>query len=216
MVQLKNYREVGVFDLLSAPLNPIGAFDAESFKVDVQTLIDNGSKYIAVDLSGIDFLYSDAYNALMLFQKKLIPVDGIIGLLTSDHVIVDGLRRAGLDKSILIFDQETAIIDYSIHLQENEEKKKNAPEEEQCKLVAHTHSANVVWKKPRSSALPESHPAKRGSFTKSFNSIPCETKKMEKEGLDSLFEEKSVSHTWSWLILAILFVLGGTALLLLR
>jgi hypothetical protein len=40
MNSLKNYREVGIFDLLSAPLNPIGAFDAEQFKKDVRALID--------------------------------------------------------------------------------------------------------------------------------------------------------------------------------
>lgn len=93
MVQLKNYREVGIFDLLSAPLNPIGAFDAESFKVDVRALINKKSNFIAVDLTGIDFLYSDAYNALMLFQKELATTGGVIGILTNNKIIIDGLDR---------------------------------------------------------------------------------------------------------------------------
>ena len=73
MPQLKNYREVGIFDLLSAPLNPIGAFDAEQFKKDVRALLaeKTDEKYLAVDLSGLDFVYSDAYNAFIQFQQEM-------------------------------------------------------------------------------------------------------------------------------------------------
>ena len=60
MSELNNYRAAGLFDLLSAPVTPIGAFDAEQFKKDVEPLLEKGSVFIAVDLSGLDFLYKRA------------------------------------------------------------------------------------------------------------------------------------------------------------
>jgi len=55
MSELNNYRAVGLFDLLSAPITPIGAFDAEQFKKDVRPFLDKGSAFVAVDLTGLDF-----------------------------------------------------------------------------------------------------------------------------------------------------------------
>ena len=60
MSELSNYRAVGLFDLVSAPVTPIGSFDAEQFKQDVKPLLEKGSAFIGVDVTGLDFLYSDA------------------------------------------------------------------------------------------------------------------------------------------------------------
>ena len=102
MPQLKNYREVGVFDLISAPLNPIGAFDAEQFKKDVRALLaeKKDEQFLAVDLTGLDFVYSDAYNAFIQFQQEMEDRRGMFAVLTNNKIIVDGLRKAGLDKNI--------------------------------------------------------------------------------------------------------------------
>ena len=107
MPQLKNYREVGVFDLISAPLNPIGAFDAEQFKKDVRALLaeKKDEQFLAVDLTGLDFVYSDAYNAFIQFQQEMEDRRGMFAVLTNNKIIVDGLRKAGLDKNIKVFAQ---------------------------------------------------------------------------------------------------------------
>ena len=95
MPQLKNYREVGIFDLMSAPLNPIGAFDAEQFKKDVRALLaeKTDEKFLAVDLTGLDFVYSDAYNAFIQFQQEMEDRKGLFAVLTNNQTIIDGLKN---------------------------------------------------------------------------------------------------------------------------
>ena len=64
MPQLKNYREVGVFDLISAPLNPIGAFDAEQFKKDVRALL---AEMLDMDLEALsEQLWTNSCKAFNL------------------------------------------------------------------------------------------------------------------------------------------------------
>ena len=117
MTELKNYREVGIFDLLSAPLNPIGAFDAEQFKKDARKLIDENpdDKFVAVDLIGLDFVYSDAYNAFVQFQSELSGKGGMLALLSNSATIADGLKKAGLDRSLKVFGAEAEMMSFSLH-----------------------------------------------------------------------------------------------------
>lgn len=119
MPQLKNYREVGIFDLMSAPLNPIGAFDAEQFKKDVRDLLTEkpDEKYLAVDLTGLDFVYSDAYNAFIQFQQEMDDRKGIFAVLTSNQTILIGLKKAGLDKTIMVFAYEEDMMSFSLQAQ---------------------------------------------------------------------------------------------------
>ena len=119
MPQLKNYREVGIFDLMSAPLNPIGAFDAEQFKKDVRDLLAEkpDEKYLAVDLTGLDFVYSDAYNAFIQFQQEMEDRKGIFAVLTNNQTILVGLKKAGLDKSIMVFAYEEDLMSFSLQAQ---------------------------------------------------------------------------------------------------
>ena len=116
MPQLKNYREVGIFDLMSAPLNPIGAFDAEQFKKDVRALLAEKTeeKFLAVDLTGLDFVYSDAYNAFIQFQQEMDDRKGLFAILTNNQTIIDGLKKAGLDKNIKVFAFEADMMSFSL------------------------------------------------------------------------------------------------------
>ena len=118
MNSLKNYREVGIFDLLSAPLNPIGAFDAEQFKKDVRALIDANpdDKFVAVDLMGLDFVYSDAYNAFIQFQQELSSKGGMLALLSNSKTIADGLMKAGLASKLKVFSFEAEMMSFSLQL----------------------------------------------------------------------------------------------------
>lgn len=204
MVQLKNYREVGIFDLLSAPLNPIGAFDAERFKVDVRSLIDKKSNFIAVDLTGIDFLYSDAYNALMLFQKELATTGGVIGILTNNKIIIDGLHRAGLDKKVKLFTTEAALMDFSTH-SANIKDDVEIPLEENIRSAV---SMNQVASSPEEKKV---HKRTTGRFTKSFNAITKEDSSKVTSGMQTPFlDDNSSSHLLLW-IMIILFVAGAIA-----
>ena len=100
-----NVKSVGLFLLLPAPLNPIGAFDAETFKADFRAAVaaNSKAKFIGVDLSGLDFVYSDAYNAFMQFHQELSKRKGAFAVLADKESLAKSLRKVGLERFIRIF-----------------------------------------------------------------------------------------------------------------
>ena len=216
MPQLKNYREVGIFDLMSAPLNPIGAFDAEQFKKDVRELLSEKTdeKYLAVDLTGLDFVYSDAYNAFIQFQQEMDDRKGIFAVLTNNQTILVGLKKAGLDKSIMVFAYEEDLMSFSLQAQSPAAAAE--PELE----VAHEEPAPVASQNMGSTMgsidVTPSHLDRRTGqhrrFTKSFNAIAKEepVENSKKKGLDVPFdEEPSSAKTVIIVALLMLAAVGG-------
>jgi anti-anti-sigma regulatory factor len=217
MPQLKNYREVGIFDLMSAPLNPIGAFDAEQFKKDVRDLLAEkpDEKYLAVDLTGLDFVYSDAYNAFIQFQQEMDDRKGIFAVLTSNQTILIGLKKAGLDKNIMVFAYEEDMMSFSLQAQNP------AASEPEVEVVheepAPVASQNVGNTSTMSSIeVAPSHLDRRTGqhrrFTKSFNAIAKEEtpEDSKKKGLDVPFdEEPSSAKTVIIVALLMLAAVGG-------
>ena len=112
MTESKN---VGLFLLLPAPLNPIGAFDAESFKAIFRTAMAENDevKFIGVDLSGIDFVYSDAYNAFMQFHQELSKRNGTFAVLADKESLAKSLRKVGLERFIRIFMSADEMVAYA-------------------------------------------------------------------------------------------------------
>ncbi len=106
---------VGLFLVLPAPLNPIGAFDAEVFKEKFHSLVTERTyaKYIAVDLSGLDFVYSDAYNAFLQFHQELLKRNGTFAVLVNRESLAKSLRKVGLERFIRIFSNLTEILTYT-------------------------------------------------------------------------------------------------------
>ncbi|WP_297697751.1 STAS domain-containing protein [uncultured Fibrobacter sp.] len=208
MPQLKNYREVGVFDLISAPLNPIGAFDAEQFKKDVRALLaeKKDEQFLAVDLTGLDFVYSDAYNAFIQFQQEMEDRKGLFAVLTNNKTIVDGLRKAGLDKNIKVFALEADMMSFSLHTQAPEN---SAPSEtlEEPSAVA---SQNIGTESEPPRHLDRHSTGQHRRFTKSFNAIAKEEDNPKKKGLDVPFdEEPSSAKTVIIVVLLLLAAIGG-------
>lgn len=219
MDQLKNYREVGIFDLLSAPLNPIGAFDAEQFKKDVRALLDERSedKFVAVDLTGLDFLYSDAYNALLLFQTELSARGGMMAMLTNNTTITDGLKKAGLDKKLKVFAFEAEMMAFSLHNQAPQEPSMITidpvePAAEPQVASQNTYSGTAA---PAPNTSLERRTGSHRKFTKSFNAISKDEEKLAKKGMNMPFdEEKSPARTVLTIILLVILIGGLLAYLL--
>lgn len=220
MDQLKNYREVGIFDLLSAPLNPIGAFDAEQFKKDVRALLDERSedKFVAVDLTGLDFLYSDAYNALLLFQTELSARGGMMAMLTNNTTITDGLKKAGLDKKLKVFAFEAEMMAFSLHNQAPQEPSMITidpvePVAEQPQVASQNTYSGTAAPAPNTSL--ERRTGSHRKFTKSFNAISKDEGKLAKKGMNMPFdEEKSPARTVLTIILLVVLIGGLLAYLL--
>lgn len=108
-------KKVGIFILLPAPLNPIGAFDAELFKANFRAQLASSSKvkFVAVDLSGIDFVYSDAYNAFMQFHQELLKRKGTFAVIANKESLAKSLKKVGLERFIRIFKNEAEMADYT-------------------------------------------------------------------------------------------------------
>lgn len=196
MSELSNYRAVGLFDLLSAPITPIGAFDAEQFKKDVRPLLDKGSTFVAVDLTGLDFLYSDACSAFNRVREELSEKNGAFALLTDNDIVVDCIRKAGLDKSLLVFRKEADMMAFS--MKEDSKKENPASEAENEKQPA-LGTANAA------------HRRVTGRFTKSFNAIRKDSTPL-KGGLSDPFKNEDRSKkSRLWMLIALLVAAGVVA-----
>lgn len=199
MNELSNCRAVGLFDLLSAPITPIGAFDAEQFKKDVRPFLDKGSAFVSVDLTGLDFLYSDACSAFNQVRQELAEKGGAFALLTDNDTVVECIRKAGLDKTLLVFRKEADMMAYSM----KEDSKKESP--------AEVRSENVAAHEPGNSRRRVT-----GRFTKSFNAIRKDSTPL-KGGLSDPFREEDRSKkSWLWMLFALLVVCGVAAIFALR
>ena len=212
MNSLKNYREVGIFDLLSAPLNPIGAFDAEQFKKDARALIDANpdDKFVAVDLMGLDFVYSDAYNAFIQFQQELSSKGGMLALLSNSKTIADGLMKAGLASKLKVFSFEAEMMSFSLHSHSPEQASAPAPEEPAVAAVA---SQNVgVGDAPRRM---ERKTGLNRRFTKSFNAIIKKKDEKEKQGIGDPFAEPPMTHKVAPVIAVVVLLFAALAVFIL-
>lgn len=213
MPELKNYREVGNFDLISAPLNPIGAFDAEQFKKDVRQLLTDkqDEKFLAVDLTGLDFVYSDAYNAFIQFQQEMHNRGGMFAVLTNNKIIVDGLKKAGLDKTIRVFSFEEDMMSFSLQSQSSEQESSAEETVEQEPVRGAVASQNTRGgEAPKASQSLDRRTGTHRRFTKSFNAIVKDEKK-KKGGLDVPFDEEPSSvRTVIIVVLLLLAAIGGT------
>ena len=213
MNPLKNYREVGIFDLLSAPLNPIGAFDAEQFKKDVRALIDANpdDKFVAVDLMGLDFVYSDAYNAFIQFQQELSSKGGMLALLSNSKTIVDGLMKAGLASKLKVFSFEAEMMSFSLHSQSPEESVASVPEEPTVAAVASQNVGGGAAPAKRT----ERKTGLNRRFTKSFNAIIKKKDNLENQGIKDPFEEPPTTHKVAPVIVVVLLIFAALAVFIL-
>ncbi|MCK9183584.1 MAG: STAS domain-containing protein [Fibrobacteraceae bacterium] len=215
MSELKNYRAVGIFDLLSAPVTPIGSFDAEQFKKDYKTLVSRGSVFIAVDLTGIDFLYSDACSAFNQIRKELADKGGAFGLLTENGTVVECLCKAGLNKALLVFRKEADMMAFSMKEDSKKDTSAKSLEEEGIPEVA-AKTENVVSMEASEAHSTSFHKRVTGRFTQSFNAIRNDAHEIKGGMANPFQEEERGSSSWPWIILFLLGIAGMIAFLILR
>jgi len=171
----ENIKNIGSFLVLPAPLNPIGAFDAEAFKASFRSLVDANAEalYIAVDLSGLDFVYSDAYNAFMQCHQELSNKNGLFAVLADMDSLASSLRKVGLERFIRIFSKEE---DMAAYVPVNASKISKTPPKNETDLKspnipaattteAAASVAPVTESAPATPAVPENKPVFQGLDT---------------------------------------------------
>lgn len=143
---LKNYREVGKFDVLEAPRNPIGAFASEQFKNEALELVEKGTKHLVVNLGDLDFLYSDALNAFSTVHQKLSDNGGSLGVLAIDELAVKSIEQARLDSIIKIYRNEAEMLTALVRgvVTETSKEKSKTEKEEKVKSRVFTQSFNSI------------------------------------------------------------------------
>jgi len=76
----------------------------------VNSLIASGKRNFALDLSPLDYIYSDTINALMALNRITLDVSGRLSLLGPKPEVLQILKRAGIHNILRIFDNETELI----------------------------------------------------------------------------------------------------------
>jgi len=85
-------------------------FDSSLLKETINKLIALGKRNFALDLSSLDYIYSDSINALMALNKRTLDVSGRLSLLAPQDEVLQILKRAGIHNILRIFDTEEDLL----------------------------------------------------------------------------------------------------------
>jgi anti-anti-sigma regulatory factor len=85
-------------------------FDSNLLKQMIESMIAAGRRNIAVDLSQLDYLYSDAINALVVMNKRMLDVFGRLSLLAPQPPVMEILKKGGIYNIVKVFSNETEIV----------------------------------------------------------------------------------------------------------
>ncbi|HNY32884.1 MAG TPA: STAS domain-containing protein, partial [Fibrobacteria bacterium] len=103
-------RTVGVFEVLSVYLEGDEVFDAGRLRQENLRLVEKGSRRIVVDLTGIDYLYSDSINAFVALNRRLLESSGRLGILVPHPKVHEILVRAGLENIMRLYRSEADLL----------------------------------------------------------------------------------------------------------
>lgn len=200
-----NTKSVGLFLVLPAPLNPIGAFDAEKFKSNFRLIMefDPNIKFVAVDLSGLDFVYSDAYNAFMQCHQELSNKNGAFAVLADRESLAKNLKKVGLERFIRIFMGEAEMATFT-------------PVEASGDANSPKPLLNTPPRTPQTSPKKEPPTARVAVVEKidpSAYEKPVETPAAEPKVLDKnpLEDEEPSSKTTAFVVIILLLIAIGAA-----
>jgi len=85
-------------------------FDSNLLKDTVNSYIASGKRNFALDLSPLDYIYSDTINALMALNRRILDVSGRLSLLSPQPEVLQILKRAGIHNILRIFETETELM----------------------------------------------------------------------------------------------------------
>jgi len=104
---------VGIFEIVEPVLEGDEVFDSNLLKQTMESMIAAGRRNISVDLSLLDYLYSDAINALVVMNKRMLDVFGRLSLLAPQPPVMEILKKGGIQNILKIFTDEAEIVQLS-------------------------------------------------------------------------------------------------------
>lgn len=112
---LKNYREVGDFDLLSPTLNTAGLFDAELLRAAIQERQSAGSRHLGLEIHAMELLNQSVMEVIWyaLHEEKM-QKPGSLAILAPESLRTLFAPFESLN-GFLFFASETQMISWSMH-----------------------------------------------------------------------------------------------------
>jgi len=88
-------------------------FNSGMLKDHVGQMISAGRRYIAIDISSLDYIYSDGINALVTLNKRIQEAGGALALLSPQAKVVGILQTAGVQSSMSVLSSESELVGLS-------------------------------------------------------------------------------------------------------
>lgn len=85
-------------------------FDSSLLRDTINQQIASGKRNFTIDLSALDYVYSDTINVLMGLNKRILDVSGRLSLLAPQPEALQVLKRAGINNILRIFDTEADLL----------------------------------------------------------------------------------------------------------
>ena len=85
-------------------------FNSGFLKDHISQQISAGRRNFAIDLSPLDYIYSDSINVLMVLNKRALEVGGRLALLTPQPEVVGILQKAGIQSIMRVFASEAELM----------------------------------------------------------------------------------------------------------
>ncbi|HEX2959996.1 MAG TPA: PEGA domain-containing protein [Chitinispirillaceae bacterium] len=100
----------GIFDIVEPVLENGEVFDSSLLRETINQQIVAGKRNFAIDLSLLDYIYSDTINVLMGLNKRILDVSVRLSLLAPQPEALQVLKRAGINNILRIFDTEADLL----------------------------------------------------------------------------------------------------------
>ena len=103
-------RTSGLFEIIQPVMEKGEVFDSTLLKNMINSVIAEGKRNFAIDLSPLDYIYSDAINVILALNRRILDVSGRLSLMGPSPEVRQILERTGIQNILKIFDTETDLL----------------------------------------------------------------------------------------------------------
>jgi anti-anti-sigma factor len=103
-------RTSSLFEIIQPVMEKGEVFDSTLLKNMINSLVAEGKRNFAIDLSPLDYIYSDAINVILALNRRILDVSGRLSLMGPSPEVRQILERTGIQNILKIFDTETELI----------------------------------------------------------------------------------------------------------
>ena len=91
-------------------------FNSGMLRDHVAQMFSSGRRYVAIDISPLDYIYSDGINALVTLNKRAQESGGTLALMSPQTKVVGILQTAGIQSSMSVLSGESELMGLSNEL----------------------------------------------------------------------------------------------------